>query len=32
MEQLVDYRTGEDVGNAWWKKKEETVTQETTND
>ena len=32
MEQLVDYRTGEDVGDTWWKKKEDTVTQETSND
>jgi hypothetical protein len=22
MEQLVDYRTGEDTGDNWWKKEE----------
>lgn len=33
MEQLVDYRTGEDIGEGtWWKKEEETVVQETSND
>jgi hypothetical protein len=27
MEQLVDYRTGEDTGDAWWKKETETTTE-----
>jgi len=35
MENLVDYRTGEDLGeNTWWKKTEEVVeeSKEETND